>query len=81
MTDRSMHLQGLSTTGVWPQEEMELHITVLEMKPVQLTLNAFLLRILGGSVVLMSDSVTVEAHLKKQGACVTVQWHERKALN
>ena len=39
---------------------------MLEMKAVQLTVNVFLSRILGESVVLMSNNATVVAHMKKQ---------------
>ena len=37
------------------------------MKAVQLTLDAFLPRIMGESDILMSDSTTVGAYLEKQG--------------
>ena len=44
---------------------------MLKMKVIWLYLNAFLSRILGESVILMSDSATVVAYLKKQGNMVS----------
>ena len=41
-------------SGVWSQEESSLHINMLEMKAVFLALVAFLPRLSGQSVVLMS---------------------------
>ena len=56
--------------GVWSWEEKERYIIILEMKTVQLALNAFFPRILGESVILINDNVTVVAHLKKQEGTV-----------
>ena len=48
-----------------------MHISVLEMKAVLLVLTAFLDRLTGESVVLMSDNATAVAHLRKQGGTVS----------
>ena len=45
------------------------------MKVVQLTLNTFLLRILGESVILMIDNAAVVAYLKKQKGTITRVMH------
>ena len=58
------YLQDVATVGVWSQDR-ELHINTLEMKVVLLALNTFLPRILGESVVLMSNNATVVAYLEK----------------
>ena len=42
-------------------------INVLEMEVVQLALNTFLHLILGESVIVLSNSTTVVAYMKKQG--------------
>ena len=51
--------------------EKELHINNLEMKVIQHPLNAFLLRIVGKSVMLLSDNATMVAYLKKHGDTVS----------
>ena len=61
------HLCNLTATGKWPQEEMSLHINILEMKAVQLALNAILDQLVGESVVLMSGNATVMAYPWKPG--------------
>ena len=72
MTNWDSYLKHLTAAaGVWSQEERELHINILEMNEIQLTLNVFLPRILGVSVVLMSDSATMMACLKKQRGSVS----------
>ena len=63
------HLLDLPAAGVWPQEEKELHINILEMKVVVLALNT-LNSATGESVVLISDNATV-AYLKKRGGTVS----------
>ena len=48
----------LTVAGVWSCGEKEFHINVFEMMAVILALNAFLDRLTGESVVLMSDNAT-----------------------
>ena len=63
MTGLAAHLQDLTATGIWSWKEEKLHFSILEMKAVQLTLNAFLPIILEESV-LLSDNTTVMANLR-----------------
>ena len=69
MTGGGTHLQDLTLmeSGLG---EKELLNNVIEMKAAQLTLNAFLPRILGKLVILMSNNTTVVAYLKKQKGAV-----------
>ena len=52
--------------------ERDLYINILGMTAVQLTLNAYLPRTMRELVVLMSNSATVVAYLKKQGGAVSL---------
>ena len=72
MTCWGAHLQDLTPAGVWSQkEEKKLCIILLEMKAVQLPPIAFLPRVLGESVILMSNNATVVVFLKKQEGMVS----------
>ena len=62
-----MHLQDFAAEGTWPFQGKKLNISMLQMKAVHLALNAFLHRIMGESVILMSDIATVVASQKKLG--------------
>ena len=64
---RGTHLQVLIVAGVWSQDVKELNMYGLWMRAVQVTLKAFLPRIIGESVVLISDNATVVAYLEKLG--------------
>ena len=66
------HLQDLTPAGVWTEEELNLHINLLEMKSVQLALNAFKDWIMVESVVLMSNNTTIPAYIREPGG--TVSW-------
>ena len=57
----------LTAAGIWLSVENNLNINIQEMKLVQLSLNAFILRMMGEAVVLMTDSATGVAYLKKHG--------------
>ena len=48
------YLQDLTTAGMWTPQKREFHISVLEMKVVQLALNVILHRIKGEALVLIS---------------------------
>ena len=50
----------------------KLHVSVLEMKAVQLALNVFLHRTVGGALVLMSENASVVVYLKEQGRTVSL---------
>ncbi|XP_066965474.1 uncharacterized protein [Macrobrachium rosenbergii] len=70
------HLEELLTTGVWDLHERHLHINVLEMKAAFLGLQCFQDRLMGHSVVLMSDNLTVVAYVNEQGGLVSWALHE-----
>ena len=57
------HLQDLTAAGLCTEEERELHISVLEMKVVQLTVDALKDRIVREDLVLMRDNTMVVAYL------------------
>ena len=70
MTGWGTHLQDLTLMESGLGEEKELLNSVIEMKAAQHTLNAFLPRILGKLIILMSNNTTVVAYLKKQKGAV-----------
>ena len=65
------HLQELVASGVWSDDDRNLHINLLEMRAVQLALQAFQDRLMGHRVALMSDNTTVVAYINKQGGTVS----------
>ena len=65
LTGWGTHLD-LTAAGVWSREKKGLHINILERKAVVLALNAFLDTLAEELGVLMSNNITVVAHLKKQ---------------
>ena len=71
LSDWGAHLLDLTASWVWSQEESSLHISVLEMKAVSLALAAFLLQLLGQSIVLMRDNAMVVAYLRHQNCTVS----------
>ena len=52
-------MQDLTAAVMWMEEEQDLHINMLKIKAVQLALDAFQHRIMGESVVLMSNIAAV----------------------
>ena len=58
------HLQDLTAADVLSFREKKLCINNLEVKAVQLTLDAFLSRIIGDLFVEMSDKSTVSQEVK-----------------
>ena len=50
----------------------DLHINILEIKAVHLAQNAFLPRIMGGLVVMISDNATEVSYLKKRWGTVSL---------
>lgn len=59
--------QGEATGGCWSSEEQKLHINVLEMLAVFFALKAFLKAREGVSVLILSDNMSVVAHINKMG--------------
>ena len=49
------HLQELTAAGEWLDRELGKHINILELRAVLIALTAFLKKIFGQSIVLMSD--------------------------
>ena len=69
------HLEELLLSGVWSEEDKHLHINLLELKAAFLALQEFQDRLVGHSVVLMSDNTTVVAYVNKQGGTVSLPLH------
>ena len=53
-------------------KERELHINVIEMKAVELASNACYHVIIGKALILLSNSTTLMADLRKQGGMVSL---------
>ena len=76
-----VHLQDLTTSGIWIREELSLHINIFGMKAVQLALNTFTGRIMGESMVLMSNGVTVVGYTTGRLCFLWYAiWHKRFSL-
>ena len=65
------HLLDLTALGILSEEESQEHINVLVMRAVELALAAFLPRLAGQSIVLMSDSASIIAYLRYRGSTVS----------
>ena len=61
------HLQELTASGIWSQDQSQLHINVLELQAIWLGLRAFSQRVENARVALMSDSTSAVAYLRNQG--------------
>ena len=61
------HLENMTVSGSWTDQEKLLHINVLELKAVFLALKSFQNRILDKRVLIATDNATVVSHLNKQG--------------
>ena len=73
------HLEELLVSGVWSEEDTHLHINLLELKAAFFGLQEFQYRLVGHSVVLMSDNTTVVAYVNKQGGTVSLPLHQLTA--
>ena len=62
------HLQELTASGIWSQDQTQLHINVLELQAMWLGLKAFSQR-----VALMSDNTSAVAYLRNQGGTKSLQ--------
>ena len=62
------HLQDLTASGIWSQDQAQLHINVLELQAIWLGLRAFSQRVENTRVALMSDNTSAVAYLINQGA-------------
>lgn len=65
------HLEDLLILGEWSQLDKQLHINVLELKAAFLVLQEFQERVMGHSVVLMTDNTTVVVYVNKRGRLVS----------
>ena len=61
------HLQELTASGIWSQDQSQLHINVLELQAIWLGLKAFSQRVEDAKVALMSDNTSAVAYLRNQG--------------
>ena len=61
------HLLDQRASGKWSEEEMMLHINLLEMKAVWLGLQSFQKIVTAHRVTVMCDNSTVVAYVSKQG--------------
>ena len=61
------HLQDLTASGIWSQDQAQLHINVLELQAIWLGLGAFSQRVENTRVALMSDNTSAVAYLRNQG--------------
>ena len=52
------HLQELTESGIWSQDQSQLHINVLELQAIWLGLKAFSQRVENAKVALMSDNTS-----------------------
>ena len=65
------HLLSREVSGVWTDEESQLHINLLELKAVFLALQSFREIATGHLVAVMCDNSTVVAYINKQGGTVS----------
>lgn len=70
------YLEALLALGVWDQNNKRLHISILELKANFLALEEFQDRVMGHSLVLMSNSNTAVAYINKEGGLVPFQLHQ-----
>ena len=61
------HLQELTASGIWSQDQSQLHINVLELQAICLGPKAFSQRVENAKVALMSDNTSAVAYLRNQG--------------
>ena len=61
------HLQDLTASGIWSQDQAQLHINVLELQAIWLGLRAFSQRVENTRVALISDNTSAVAYLRNQG--------------
>ena len=67
------HLQELTASGIWSQDQSQLHINVLELQAIWLGLKAFSQRVEDAKVALMSDNTSAVAYLRNQGGTKCTQ--------
>ena len=65
------HLLDQLVSGVWSDQEMSLHINLLEMKALFLGIQAFREDVTSHHVTAMCDNSTVLAYVNKQGGTVS----------
>ncbi|KAJ1080239.1 hypothetical protein NDU88_000458 [Pleurodeles waltl] len=67
------HCQDLQISGSWNAKEVQLHISYLELKAIDLALKAFLLKLQNSSVLIRTDNTTSMFYLNKQGGTRSLQ--------
>ena len=61
------HMQELTASGIWSQDQSQLHINVLELQAIWLGLRTFSQRLENARVALMSYNTSAVAYLRNQG--------------
>ena len=84
------HLQDLTASGIWSQDQSQLHLNVLELQAIWLGLRAFSQRVENAKVALMSDNTSAVAYLRNQGGTKSLAmndlatdiclWAEKKGM-
>lgn len=65
------HMAHLRAHDLWREEEMHLHISVLELKAVFHAVRAFLPHLTGQVVAVRSDNTTAVSYINRQGGTVS----------
>ena len=65
-------LEGLRTSGIWSTQEQSLHITVLELRAVQLAIQSLVHVVQGKSIQVLSDNTSAIASIRNQGGTHSV---------
>jgi ribonuclease HI len=69
------HLNEYKTRGIWNDQEIALHINVLELKAIELALKVFSVRN-SSKILIRTDSTTAISYINKYGGCRSRQCHE-----
>ena len=67
------HLNEIVLSGLWSNQEAQLHINVLELKAVLLALKGFQEHLQGQNVLICSDNSTVVSYLNKEGGTHSIE--------
>ena len=79
------HLNDSVLSGLWSNEDSQLHINILELKAVLLTLKGLQEHLQGQRVLICSDNSTVVSYLNKEGGTHSIEmcaliwriWHSQ----
>lgn len=65
------HTKGLSTRGLWSNDDKSKHINYLELKTVLLAIHSFLRILRGRTVAIGCDNTTAVSYVNKQGGTLS----------